>query len=457
MLRSLFLWVLAVCTVLHVRAQSLSHQQAMEDISTLENNLKRYHAGLTRFTPSDSIDYYFELVKSRLSDDQEAADFYKEVTFLLNKVRCGHTRSSLPTTANDQFKNSHLFLPVSVTYLGDKLYIDDFLTSEGELKKGEEILTINGLSIKEINRRIFDHHSSDGFVNTSKYRLTERYFRYYYQFYVSPEAQRYTLTLRSLDGKLRRATISGENWEQLKRLDKPFPERAVLDLEHRSDYSYMRIGTFGSYSLNNAGLDYNQFLEDSFQDLKRKGVKKLILDLRGNGGGDDNYGALLVSYFARESFRYFERIEVTDDYTGFGTVSRSGGRNLMTSHKGLSVWQPQANRFDGKVYVLTDGWSFSTCADVATVLHHHGWATFLGEETGGGYDGNTSGNSRTLRLPNSGININLPMWMYTTANIGHSFYGRGVIPDYPVVATPRQFVEGRDVVLEKAESLIRKN
>ncbi len=457
MLRSLFLLVCSVCTVWHLGAQDLSHEQALEDLSALESNLKRYHAGLTRFTPSDSIDYYFELVKSRLSDQQEVADFYREVTFLLNKVRCGHTRSSMPATANDRFKKSHLFLPVSVTYLGNKLYIEDFLTNEGGLKKGEEILTINGLSVKEINGKIFDHHSSDGFVNTSKYRLTERYFRYYYQLYVASEAERYTLTLRALDGKLRRATVSGENWEQLKRLDKPLPERAVLNLDHRKNYSYMRIGTFGSYSLNNAGLDYDQFLEDSFRDLKRKNVKNLVLDLRGNGGGDDNYGALLVSYFAKEPFRYFERIEVTDDYTGYGTVRSSEGRNLMTSHKGLSVWQPQADRFDGKVYVLTDGWSFSTCADVATVLHHHKWATFLGEETGGGYDGNTSGNSRTLRLPHSEININLPMWMYTTANIGHAYYGRGVIPNYPVVATPEEFVAGTDVVLEKAERLIRRN
>lgn len=457
MLRLFFLSSLLALFVLPLRSQNLNSEQAFEDIETLRLNLKMYHSGLNRFTPADSIDYYFDLVKSRLGDEQEVVDLYKEVTFLLNKVRCGHTRTSMPASANGGFKNEHLFLPVSVAYLGEKLYVDDFLTNEGELKKGEEILTINGLPVKEVTRRIFEHHSSDGFINSHKYRLTERYFRYYYQLYVSPDADRYALTLRGLDGGLRRVTISGEGWEQLIDLDKPAPERAMLKLEHRSNYSYMKIGTFGSYSLNGAGLDYNQFLEDSFKDLKERGTRNLVLDLRGNGGGDDNYGALLVSYFADKPFRYFDRIEVTDAYSGYGSVSRSGGRNLMTSHKGLSVWQPKANRFTGKVFVLTDGWSFSTCADVATVLHHQKWATFLGEETGGGYDGNTSGNSQTLRLPHSGININLPMWMYTTANEGHSFYGRGVIPDYPIVRSPQQFIEGRDVVLEKAESLIGKN
>ncbi|GAB5523149.1 MAG: S41 family peptidase [Roseivirga sp.] len=457
MLRSFFLLFLTVPLIPGLRAQNLNETQVLEDITVLQTNLERFHAGLSRFTPADSLDYYFELVKSRLGDEQQVVDFYKEITFLLNKVRCGHTRSSMPTMANDGFKSNHLFLPVSVVYLEDKLYIDDFLTNEGALKKGEEILTINGLSVKEINRRIFDHHSSDGFINSSKYRLTERYFRYYYQLYVSPDTDRYALTIRGLDGQLRRATIYGENWDNLKALDRSAPERAVLNLVHHNDYSYMKIGTFVSYYLNNAGLNYNKFLENSFRQLKEKGVSYLVLDLRGNGGGDDNYGALLVSYFADRAFRYFERIEVTDDYMGYGSVSRSGGRNLMTSHKGLSLWQPQANRFEGKVYVLTDGWSFSTCADVATVLHHHKWATFLGEETGGGYDGNTSGNSQTLTLPHSGISINLPMWMYTTANAGHKFYGRGVLPDYRVVASPRDFIEGKDVVLAKVEGLIGRN
>ncbi|MEQ9414462.1 MAG: S41 family peptidase, partial [Cyclobacteriaceae bacterium] len=107
------------------------------------------------------------------------------------------------------------------------------------------------------------------------------------------------------------------------------------------------------------------------------------------------------------------------------------------------------------VYVLIDGFSFSTCADVATVLHHHQLATFIGEETGGGYDGNTSGNSKSLVLPNSGIRINLPMWKYTTANIGHPYYGRGVIPDFPVEQTRQELIENKDPVMKKALRLLQ--
>lgn len=437
-------------------AQSLTRKQAQADLMTLQENLESYHAGFYRYTTPDSMAYYFQQSQNRLKENMNVIDLYKEVTFLLNKVRCGHTRPSLPAAVNQQFTQEQLFLPLSVEYLGERLFVKDFLTNDGQLQKGDEILSINGKPVKEITRKIFEHHSSDGYVNTGKYRLTALYFRYYYRLYVDEEAQRYQLTLQKPGGEKRSVTLTGESWQNLQRLNQPKPESAALELDHRTGYSYMRIGTFVNSYLRNANLDYEEFLEESFKELKERGTKKLVLDLRGNGGGTDDYGALLVSYFADRPFKYFERIEVTDDYSGYGSVERKGGRNLMTSHKGLSTWQPKKDRFQGEVYVLTDGWSFSTCADVATVLHHNGWAKFVGEETGGGYDGNTSGNSRTLTLSNSGIRVNLPMWMYTTANLGHKFKGRGVIPDHKVVPTVQQFIDGEDAVLNfTIEELIK--
>jgi len=206
--------------------------------------------------------------------------------------------------------------------------------------------------------------------------------------------------------------------------------------------------------LSQGGFDYEAFLEESFEDLKQKQVENLILDLRGNGGGSDNYGALLVSYLAQGSFGYFDNIQVTPQYPGSSEFV--GGSYYMTSHEGLSEWEPQENAFAGNTYVLIDGLSFSTCADVATVLHYRKWSTLLGEETGGGYDGNTSGHTKTITLPNSEIIVNIPMWKYTTANVGHSYEGRGAIPHHPVEITWQALQHNQDEVLDKAIELIKK-
>jgi C-terminal processing protease CtpA/Prc len=126
----------------------------------------------------------------------------------------------------------------------------------------------------------------------------------------------------------------------------------------------------------------------------------------------------------------------------------------MLSHPGLQVQQPAEHRFDGDVYILTNGWTFSTAADVATVAHHNGLATFIGEETGGGYDGNTSGDSSGIGLPSAKFTGRVQKWMYTTANVGHEFPGRGVIPHHHVRPDVQDTLAGRDVELEKAVELM---
>ncbi len=440
---------------LNAQEHTISVEAQLKDLQRLKSDFEKYHSGLYRYTSSDSMELFFEQAKQRVKE-RPNVDFFAEVTWLLNKVKCGHTRGSLPQNVNNDFKESQFFLPLSVKYLGEQLYIADAYTEEGNLKKGEQILSINGKPIEEITRMIFAHHSSDGNINTSKYRKTERDFSYYYQLYIERNAQLYQLEVRGLNGILRNVSVTGEDWRSMLRMQSQSIRKPYLSLEFKTGHALMTIRTFGSGTIRSAGQDFYNFLEESFAELKKKGTKNLILDLRGNGGGDDNYGATLVAYFAKSAFRYFDRIEVTDAYSGYGNVSRAGKRNLMTSHKGLEEWQPQENRFDGNVYVLIDGWSFSTCADVATVLHHNGWATFIGEETGGGYDGNTSGNTHRLTLPNSRIRVNVPMWMYTTANIGHQYYGRGALPDFPLYQSPQDLIENKDVAMEKALGMIRK-
>jgi C-terminal processing protease CtpA/Prc len=196
-------------------------------------------------------------------------------------------------------------------------------------------------------------------------------------------------------------------------------------------------------------------LEEGFRRLREEKVPHLVLDLRGNGGGRDMYGATLVSYLCPEPFGYFERITVTPAYAGEGRVEEHDGRRLMLSHDGLQVQQPAAFRFQGDVCILIDGETFSTAADVATVAHANGLATFFGEETGGGYEGNNSGSSEFLRLPNSGVGVNVPHWNYRTAGIAAGHEGRGVEPDFPVRATIEDVLAERDVVMERALEHLR--
>ena len=425
-------------------AQELTRAEAVADLQHLRSEIESYHSGYTRYTSSDSLAYYFDRAERRL-EDCSVVDFYKEIRFIVSMIRCGHTRASLPNLIREAYEKSRVFLPVSVVILNNRVYVTESL-APGKIKPGDEILTINNDPISEILETLYAHQSSDGHITTGKAQLTALFFSFYYQLYFGNTADSYEVqTVNSS------VVLEGAAWQDVRQLRTPPPAQSMLELAHEEDYSYLRIGSFSQGSLQG---NYTSFLSESFQTLQDRGVKNLILDLRRNGGGKDEWGALLVSYLLSEPFGYFERIEVTDAYEGYGSVERSRDRNLMTSHSGLDQQSIQASNFKGTVYLLADGWTFSTAADVVSVLDNADRVFIVGEETGGGRHGNTSGASDRVLLQNSRIRVNVPMWKYTTALSDPNDVGRGVIPDAQVVSTIKQHLNKEDVQLNYCLELI---
>jgi hypothetical protein len=113
-----------------------------------------------------------------------------------------------------------------------------------------------------------------------------------------------------------------------------------------------------------------------------------------------------------------------------GLTPSPGGGFLVTAslHPGVAEQQPARFPFTGKVFILIDGGTFSTAADCCAVIHHLKRATFIGEETAGGYYGNNSGTMPTLTLPNSKLGIRLPTCEYWNAVPGYKGKRRGTVP-----------------------------
>lgn len=232
--------------------------------------------------------------------------------------------------------------------------------------------------------------------------------------------------------------------------------RPLLSLSNAAlpNTKILRVGTFSSTRINQEGFNYFNFLESAFSQLKKEKTETLIIDVRGNGGGNDHYGATLVSYIASDTFNYFAKIEVSQSYEGYGEIEEMDSNRYMLSHQDLAEQQPAKNRFAGKVYILADGGSFSTTADFVSIAKNIGAAAIVGQETGGGACGNTSGSNKTITLSNSGISVQIQMWGYTSAINKDLPCGHGVVPDYKVVDLP--FTDN-DEMMEMVVRLIDKS
>ncbi|MEL7120982.1 MAG: S41 family peptidase [Bacteroidota bacterium] len=434
----------------------LTKEEAIKDIRFLKKNLEKSHPGMYRFTSKETMEEAYAQTISEITNTN-LFKFYGEVSKLLSLIHCGHTQAALPNRTLDLYTNDLLRIPFDLAFLDGKMVVSkDY--SEHKIERGSEIISIDGMKSKNIVSKLFEGINGDGFVESFKYKYLEYYFWFLYPQYFTETGlpQSYTVEYKKpFDDAINKVVLNGlspidieEKKEEQNEDDNP----RSLTLE--DDYALLTIKTF----MGGRSDNYYSFLKKSFKKINESSIKNLIVDLRDNGGGADDYGIELVTYLADSDFNYFDRIEVTEHYARKNErVKSENGVHYWTDHPGLSKWSANENRFEGNVYVLINGISFSTTADVASVLFDNKWATFIGQETGGGAYGNTSGHSTSIRLPKSKIVVDLPYWMYFTALKNKYPKGRGVIPDHLTTPTLKEFINHVDVEMEKAISLIRQN
>src|SRR5262249_47562700 len=108
------------------------------------------------------------------------------------------------------------------------------------------------------------------------------------------------------------------------------------------------------------------------------------------------------------------------------------GKYRMVKHPNWGTQQPSKPTFAGKVFILINGGSFSTTSEFLSHAHGRKRVTFIGEESAGGYYGNTSGPGLILTLPNTKLQAYVPLMTYYMAVRGYKAAAHGVVPDYSV-------------------------
>ena len=200
----------------------------------------------------------------------------------------------------------------------------------------------------------------------------------------------------------------------------------------------------------------------------------MILDLRDNGGGSLTACRNLFAYLVDKDFVYLTKTEVDKRFNPY--LHTKGILNalkvvpfqivntlLLVKHKdkyklnykGMKPLHPKKNHYDGKLYVLINGYSFSASALISANLQQIKRAIFVGQETGGGYNGCVAGSIPILNMPNS--KLKLRMGLYPVRPNAHTeTVGRGIFPDYEIKTTIEDVIAGKDKELDGVLSSIKK-
>ena len=196
------------------------------------------------------------------------------------------------------------------------------------------------------------------------------------------------------------------------------------------------------------GGHLRSFFRQSFETIHELGLSNLVLDIRNNGGGKVNHYTQLARYIRRTPFKvadsaYTRQRSFSGDgryfssnfFNGLGITffcSRRADGNLHFRYWEDHVFKPQGkHHFNGKVYVLVSGPTFSAATLFCHTVHDQENVTVLGEETGGGHHGNNGLMIPDITLPHTGIRVRMPLFRIVQYNHPPKD-GRGVIPDITV-------------------------
>jgi len=466
-----------------VQSSTLQPAQLQQDFDVLRRALEEAHGGLYRYTPKADLDKTFGAFRAGLDRPMTTLEFGAALSGTLAAIRDGHTRLEYDDATTKALSSARL-LPLRVAHEGGRLVVlGNDTASDRSIRPGMELLSVNGRAIAAIIGAIAPKMSADGFIETGKaWRLARGFAQNYWLYVEQPST--FAVTAKDVAGRTVSATLEGVTNADRAKVENPVNadlaanlvrlegsrDNVWLSFPNGDDVGLLRVRAFD-------GDAFVASLENAFVSLRDKKTRGLVLDLRGNGGGVDTYGAALVSHFVTTPFRYFDRIKVTTVAPSFatwppGTASRlksgtrraPGGGFLITPqlHPGVAEQKAAAVSFPGKVVVLIDGGSFSTTADVAAQLRSRTPAVFIGEETAGAAEGNTSGLNAQVTLPNSGLRLKIQMYGYgnalgTVQRAGAPSLrpGRGTLPDVTLVRTVSNVLGGVDPVVEQAMALLR--
>ena len=458
--------------------KQLTPAEARADFDLLRKALEEAHTGLYRYSTMAEMDRTFDTERAKLDQPLKKTEFLAVMAETLSTIKCGHTGCEPDEEMKAALHGAKTF-PFRILLEGRrvKVFLNDTPDNQ-TIKPGMEIAEINGRKVSDILDRFLSLMSADGDIETGKrHDIVGRFAQYYWLFIEQPN----DFAVKAVDesGAALFAKIEGVTDADRQKNQNPVNAAMTANIgtlmqwpKENQSLRFLREEQIAEIRLRYfVGDNFRQWIEATFKTLREKGTESLIIDLRGNGGGEDMFGALLVSYLTDKPFRYFDHIDVktfTPSFTEYSdwnagkedrlregmTPNPAGGYFVKPQlHEGQAEQPPAEFPFLGKVFILTDGGTFSTAADFCAITHHLKRATFIGEETGGGYYGNNSGMETTLTLPNSKLRIRLPMYEYWNAVPGYDGKRRGTIPDHIVPLTTADILHGVDAQLDRALKL----
>ena len=389
--------------------------------------------------------------KKLITEVQNTANDY-EYYRLLQKfcatLNDGHTNVWFPKEIQDKILNSDFveFKFILSNFDGKAIITKVNKSKLSELPIGTEIIKVNGIPTKEyINQNVRPYISS-----STEHILNDLSIKYMLEGFIGSKFQ---LELRLPNGKIK--TISLTHKENIEQELYPSEKNELFEFKWiNDDVVYIALNSFSSWEIMDS-------FSEKFQEIQK--AKKLIIDLRKNGGGEGNIGREIIKYLTNDTILYSSKSKSRlhiPTYKAWGKYTKAQDtlRGNWQKQSYLSYkdefyydfpYQPYSTsnlditRIELPTAILIGHNTASAAEDFLIYADNQENMTKIGEPTFG-----STGQPMIFDLPNGGFDR--VCTKKDTYPDGREFVGFGIKPDIEIKMTLTDYMKNKDPVLEKA-------
>ena len=485
------------------RTRTIPVAQLQKDIDYVEHKLYKLHPSVDLYINKEQLAFKFDSIRKVVTKPMTSKAFYFVISPVIASVRQGHM-SMIPMEKRYTVKERKRFKkggegPLSqfkYEWENNALYIIKNNSETKDIVLGTEVMAINNIKPQDLYRKYRPGFTSDGYNTTF---LRKSFLRRFPGYVVEEIDMQDSLTFEfkhkdSVYTKIisRKKPKKKETMVMKKDSAKPIVDRAKAKTERKKKriYGYDSKTKEFSKSLRFMGKDstvaYMRIINFTqgnvrkvykaiFDSINKKGCNTLVIDVRDNPGGRMTDIHRLYSYLTNEKYTLVQPPIVTSktslwntgmfsnipvavypiagvfypfymSYTYLKTKKGEDGKYYCNFYAS-KVADPDSANFKGKVYVLINGGSFSASCILSSALKTHDNVTFVGEETGGDFNGTVAGFMPMLKLPHSGIRWRLGLLDIRPVN-QTKVIGHGIYPDKEIISTMEDKINNKDPELE---------
>ncbi|HVS94937.1 MAG TPA: S41 family peptidase [Puia sp.] len=473
-------------------------EQLRKDYTVFREVLQAWHPSLYWYTPKDSMTRCFDEGMAAIKDSMTEEQFRVLLSHVIARVDCGHTSIRASRAYTKYLDTARLTqFPLILKCWPDTMVVAaDLNGRDTVLRRGTVILSIDGRTPRQLTDTLFPYIVTDGYNLTGKYQYlsTGLHFSSWYKDIFGladsfdiryldtsgiPRETRialYNPRADTLKGSLGRVLLPGTGQRgqgpaqrmrplsRKKRKQRELLLNRDLRLDSATNTAFLTLNTFEH------GYHLRGFFHHSFMEMKTHQVNNLVIDVRSNGGGEATLATLLARYLADQRFKVADSLYTIrrhsryDRYINNGFIYRVLTTFVTRKHSDgyyhfgyfeRHYYAPfKKLHFDGRVYIMTGGNSFSATCLFAGILKGQSNVTVVGEETGGGYYGNTAWMIPDVTLPVTGVRFRLPRFRLIVDR-QRVKDGRGILPDVPALPTSEAISKGQDFKTAMVKQLIQ--